>query len=309
MINIGIIGLGVIAKYYLAALVNSNIAILKGVCDLNPQKIYAYLSTQIAVYTDYRDLLKDPEIDAVIINLPNSLHFTACKDALAHGKHVCCEKPLTLSVNEAKQLQHIAKAANRTLFTAFHRRYNQPMIELKAKLPSFEGVAKVELYYLEKIEEHAGHDTWYLDPAACGGGCIADNGPNAFDTLIWLIGALSVKNVSITRDEKELDIKAVIDLENKQGIMIRTFLDWTYPQGEDKRVVIFMKDGTTLSGDMLQGCTTFKASLFHEYERVIDDFSLHIAEKRGSGEEGIAAVELVNECYDLDKKVRLYELS
>lgn len=301
MITIGVIGLGVIAKYYLAAFPTSQTARLAAVCDLAEEKTRPWRDSEVSIYADYTRLLQDPAIDAVIINLPNDLHFSACRDALQHGKHVCCEKPLTLDVQQAQQLQALAHRQQRTLFTAFHRRYNQPLIRLRDTLPAPHAIACVDIYYREKIEEHAGNDTWYLDPKKCGGGCVADNGPNAFDTLAWLIGPLAVRRAQIMRDARGIDTEAVIDLETPAGLRARTWLDWAWPHGEDKRVVFTLKDGRVLSGDMLEGSVAFKSSLFHEYARIIDDFACHICEGRGLGEEGIAAVELVNACYALEQ--------
>lgn len=301
MINIGVIGLGVIAKYYLAAFPAADTARLAAVCDLDSKKTADYQHTEVSVYADYPALLNDPAVDAVIINLPNDLHFAACRDALAHGKHVCCEKPLTLGADQARQLQQLARRAGRTLFTAFHRRYNQPLMTLRAQLPALSAVEQVDIYYREKIEEHAGNDTWYLDPQKCGGGCVADNGPNAFDTLAWLIGPLTVRDAQIVRDARGIDSQAIIDLTTDDGLRARTWLDWAWPHGEDKRVVFTLKDGRVLSGDMLEGSVAFKSSLFHEYARIIDDFALHIAQGRGEGEEGVAAVGLVDACYALER--------
>src|SRR6202011_2739986 len=58
--------------------------------------------------TDYRELLRDPSIDAVHICTPNAQHFPMAKDALQAGKHVLCEKPLATSVEEAKELVSLA---------------------------------------------------------------------------------------------------------------------------------------------------------------------------------------------------------
>lgn len=301
MINVGVIGLGVIAKYYLAAFPESGTARLAAVCDLNADKTRVYLGSEITVWQDYTALLADPAIEAVIINLPNDLHYAACYAALKAGKHVCCEKPLTLNHQQALDLQQVAIQVQKTLFTAFHRRYNQPLTELKARIPATEQIARVDIYYREKIEEHAGNDTWYLDPAKCGGGCIADNGPNAFDTLAWLLGPLRVINVEVVRDDRDIDIEAIIDLETHSGLAVRTWLDWAWAHGEDKRVVFTLKNGEQLAGDMLEGSVAFKSSLFHEYARVIDDFALHIEQHRGRGEEGVTATALVDHCYAIEK--------
>src|SRR5258708_17119215 len=61
---------------------------------------------------DYRTLLSDPEIDAVHICTPNALHFPMAKAAIEAGKHVLCEKPLAVAVEEGRQLVELAHARN-----------------------------------------------------------------------------------------------------------------------------------------------------------------------------------------------------
>src|SRR5437868_13343042 len=57
---------------------------------------------------DYREILRDPSIDAVHICTPNAQHFPMAKDALQAGKHVLCEKPLATSVAEGEELVSLA---------------------------------------------------------------------------------------------------------------------------------------------------------------------------------------------------------
>src|SRR5579863_7190022 len=61
-----------------------------------------------AIATDYREILRDPAIDAVHICTPNAQHFSMAKDALLAGKHVLCEKPLATSVKEGEELVALA---------------------------------------------------------------------------------------------------------------------------------------------------------------------------------------------------------
>src|SRR2546423_14332388 len=69
---------------------------------------------------DYRELLKDPEIDAVHVCTPNALHFPMAMAAMDAGKHVLCEKPLATSVDEARQLVDVAKQKNLAHWTFHH---------------------------------------------------------------------------------------------------------------------------------------------------------------------------------------------
>ncbi|MEE4361195.1 MAG: Gfo/Idh/MocA family oxidoreductase [Pseudomonadales bacterium] len=80
------------------------------------------------VAEDYRAVVEDPEVDAVYIPLPITLHRPWALAALAAGKHVLCEKALTCNAAEARQLAEAATRADRVLMEAFHYRYH-PLFE------------------------------------------------------------------------------------------------------------------------------------------------------------------------------------
>ncbi len=77
---------------------------------------------------DYRRILEDPSIDAVHICTPNALHAPMAKDALAAGKHVVCEKPLTVSSDEARQMVATAEVAKRRN-CLFHNLRYYPLVQ------------------------------------------------------------------------------------------------------------------------------------------------------------------------------------
>jgi predicted dehydrogenase len=297
--NIGIIGLGVIAKYYITAFEKGVGHNLTAVCDLDQNKMLPFNGSATSCYLDYEQMLKESTLDAVIINLPNDLHFTVCQRALEMGKHVCCEKPLTLDVEQAIALRQTATKYGKTLFTSFHRRYNTNFLALLKEIPNHGAIAHVELNYKEKIEEHAGNDTWYLEPQKCGGGALADNGPNAFDTAAFFLGPLTVIEADAPLNAQGVDLQAKVLLQNEQDIPVVINLDWNYAHGELKDVIVQLRDGRVLRADLLEGYHQFKSSLFHEYESIIFDYVECI--KRGDqfGDDGIHAVELVSNAYQL----------
>src|SRR6516165_969060 len=80
------------------------------------------------VEADYHRLLEDPNVDAVHICTPNALHFPMAKDALQAGKHVLCEKPLAVSVEEGRQLVELA-AKKKLRNATFHNLRSYPMVQ------------------------------------------------------------------------------------------------------------------------------------------------------------------------------------
>jgi len=149
--RVGMIGLGVISRFYLRGIPYVPNLELAGVCDLDEGRMNPYRVLGVPAYTDYRVMLRRPDIDGVVINLPNHLHFRVALEALAAGKHVCCEKPMTLSPHEAQVLCTFAANRQRAMITAFHRRHNRNFTKGLAGLSKGPRIARVRARYLERI--------------------------------------------------------------------------------------------------------------------------------------------------------------
>jgi predicted dehydrogenase len=294
---VAMIGLGVISRYYADAIEELPEMALVAACDRDGERLASYARRGVACDRDWRATLGRDEVEAVLVNLPNDLHAEVCGAALRSGRHVCCEKPLALTEADALALDAAAREHGVTLFTAFHRRYNRNLAALVERLAG-RAVVRARARYLERIEEHAGSDSWYLDPARCGGGCLADNGPNAFDTLRHLVGPLEVVEAEVERDGRGVDLRARVELRSAGGIPARVELDWAY-EGELKDVVVEAAGGELLAADMLAGYPAFKSSLRHEYVGVLHDFTRRVERGERGDEAGVAAVRLVERAYAL----------
>lgn len=302
MIRIGMIGLGMIARFYAAALEKSRAGRLTAICDVNAARVQPYRASGVEEFTDYRDLLQSNTVDAVIINAPNDQHFGIARAALLAGKHVCCEKPLTIRLEHALELAQFAEDNGRTLFTAFHRRYNRNLLLRLPELLDHSRIASVSADYLEMIQDHSGQDGWYLDPRRCGGGCIADNGPNAFDVLRSFLGSMDIVSTRSIR-RQGVDVRASLHLISQHGIPVDLLLDWQYPHGEKKDLTVRLQDGETVYIDFLAGFPGFKESLWHEYEGVLEDFLSHVRAGQSCDWTGCAAVQLVEATYSREAAV------
>ncbi|KOX12401.1 Gfo/Idh/MocA family protein [Nocardiopsis sp. NRRL B-16309] len=292
-LNIGVVGLGVISRFYLAALSEAPTVRLAAVCDRDPAVLAAH-TAGVPRYTDHLRLLEEGGVDAVVVTAPNDAHARICADALERGVAVCVEKPLALDTGEGEALTALARERGAVLFTAFHRRYNSAVARLREEIRGAR-VEELTVRYLERIEEHAGTDTWYLDASRCGGGCVADNGPNAFDLVELLLGPAEIVSARIVHDAAGTDRRADIVLR-AGGARARVLLDWSY-EGERKDVEVRLADGRTLAADMLAGHPGFKDSLWHEYSGIVGAFERCVRDGSDEGGGGLAALRLVGEAY------------
>ncbi|WP_342790830.1 Gfo/Idh/MocA family oxidoreductase [Streptomyces montanus] len=296
--RIAVIGLGAISRFYLAAIEESAAAWqLAAVCDVSPERLAPHRD-RCPVFTDHRALLAEARLDAVVVAVPNDRHAAITADVLAAGLPVCVEKPLATRAADAEALVEQARARGVCLFTAFHRRYNREVRRLVRELRAGAAPAELAIRYFERIEEHIGDDAWYLDPARCGGGCVADNGPNAYDLARLLAGEVRVEHAEVVRDRFGTDRRATVRLRSRAGLPVRVELDWSYP-GEVKDVTVRLADGAVRTADMLRGFRAFKGSLWHEYVGVLDDFDHAIRMATDRTGDGLVALSLVEETYRL----------
>jgi len=143
--------------------------------------------------TDPAELLAHPDIDIVHCCTPNDAHADFLMAAIATGKHVYCDKPLTRTLDEARAVTDAADAAGDTAVrrVTFHYRFAPATMRAKELVESgFLG----ELYQFRAAYLHAGYldparpRTWRLERARSGGGAIMDLGAHVFDLARFLVG-------------------------------------------------------------------------------------------------------------------------
>ena len=195
MLNIGVISLG-IGKAHADGIVRSSKARLAALCDIDEEK----LNTRAAEYgvtkisTDYRDMINDPEIDAVCVCSPDHFHLEMVTAALRAGKHVLCEKPLALHADECKEMIRVAEEPGKLLMVGQVCRVAPGFAKAKSFIE--EGLLG-DVYFIESEYAHDYVDIkgWRKDPAnmrhpVTGGGC------HAVDLVRWLAGKEPVEAFS-----------------------------------------------------------------------------------------------------------------
>ena len=146
------------------------------------------------VHADWRDLVRDAEIDAVYIATPVNLHAGMTIAAAEAGKHVLCEKPMALTVAECDAMLRAAESAGVKLGVAYYRRL-YPVVQRIARLLA-EGAIGVPV--LAQADAFGRFEPspdfpreWLLDPAQAGGGPMMDFGCHRIEVLLSLFGEVA----------------------------------------------------------------------------------------------------------------------
>jgi predicted dehydrogenase len=141
--------------------------------------------------TDYREILRDPTIEAVHICTPNAEHFPMAKEALLAGKHVLCEKPLATSVKEGEELVALAKKQGLRNCVCHNLRY-YPMAQQMRAMCAAGDLGEVLIAQGSYLQDWLLYDTdwnWRVDAKAGGASrCMADIGSHWFDMAEHITG-------------------------------------------------------------------------------------------------------------------------
>ena len=223
----GILGAGWPGQQHARALQAGNRAILQACSESESGRSDAFAKTfqPKSLYANYADLLGDPKVDAVVICLPNYLHFPATLAALEAGKHVLCEKPPTLNSAEMKVLQEAA--AKRGLIYFFSRQFRfTPAMRTARELITQERLGTI--YFAEAVWVRSrgiplGIGGWFTEKKRSGGGALIDLGVHALDSAWFLMGTPRPVSVtaSVFQNFKHLVQTPTFDVEDAAFAFIR----------------------------------------------------------------------------------------
>jgi predicted dehydrogenase len=167
------------------------------------------------VYTDYDECLRDPAVDAAYVGLPNHLHYDFAKKALLAGKHVICEKPFTLTVDELRELGTIAAEHGMILVEAVTNQYLTNYQLIRDELPGLGTLKLIQCNYSQLSSRYPAFLRGEVLPAfdpALGGGALMDIGIYNIHFVVGLLG----KPVSVhysANIERGVDTSGILVLE------------------------------------------------------------------------------------------------
>ncbi len=208
-LKIGLVGCDGIMKWaHIPAFAHMDNVEIVAMCDIVPgrcEEIKTFCREQYksdvldkaVCYTDYEEMLKNPDVEAVDICAPNYLHCPFSVKAFEAGKHVFCEKPDSVSVEGIEQMKAAAEKAGKVLMVMRNNRYHAYTKALKARADAGEfGQIYCGRCGWVRRRGIPGKGGWFTTKEMSGGGPLIDLGVHMIDLAIYLMG--NPRPVSVT---------------------------------------------------------------------------------------------------------------
>lgn len=272
-LRVGVIGIGVIATTkHIPALVKRDDVEVVALCDIEKEKAEKAnreFELNAKIYTDYKELCADENIDVVHVCTPNPLHCPITLDALNHGKHVHCEKPLACTYADAEKMVETAKKVGKKLTSGLQWRYNPAPMEMKRMIQNGE---LGDVYYVKSQQlrpRRLPAYGVYTNKELNGGGVLMDGGPHSIDLAMWLTDnydVASVRGVTFDKmkdypegnslgpwdpDKFDVEDTAMAMITMKNGMMIYVETAWITNMLQEAPGVVASVAGTKAGVDMV----------------------------------------------------------
>jgi predicted dehydrogenase len=303
-LNVGVIGLGEIGTLHCDALMQLPQAKLLAVADIDEVRAkHIAQKTGAQPYQDYQELLARNDIDAVIIATPDHLHKEPCLHAAQTGKHILVEKPLAMTLEDARAINEAVEKAGVKLMVGFTLRFFPQYQHAKTSLETGELGKLISLFarrtnLISQSQRLKGRT-----------GVLFFLGIHDFDVLRWMVGAEAkeIYCISAKHDQSPYPVEdetfTTIRFEN--GVIACAHIGWCLPEGHptgfDFKLDITGTNGL-LNLDMVRqgvekhvaGHTSFPpmASPLLAEDRSFVDAVLHNKNVPVTGEDGLEAVKM-----------------
>lgn len=214
--KLGIIGFGGMAGAHFNALKNYDRVEVKGVFDVDPKRLQAGIEKGVLAYKSKEEILSDPEIDLILIATTNEAHKELAIEAMAAGKHVICEKPVTISSKELAEVMEASKKYNRVFTIDQNRRTNRDFVLMARNVES--GLLGKPYIIESRVEGSRGMPTGWRTKKDLGGGMMLDWGVHLIDQLMYMIPekvtSIFCKMYKIQYPEVDDNFRLTITFEN-----------------------------------------------------------------------------------------------
>ncbi len=223
-LNFAIVGCGSIAERHAVQII-ANGGKLIACCDILAEKASEFGERHnMDFYLSMDEMLKDDQIEVVSICTPNGLHASHTLLALNASKHVVCEKPMALCVEDCKKMIATAMSNNKKLFMVMQNRFNPPVVELK-KIIEQDFLGKISNIHLScfwnRNFDYYKNSMW-KGTRKLDGGILYTQFSHFIDILLWLFGEVETVNAIVENFNHpaiEIEDAGVVMLRFKNNIL------------------------------------------------------------------------------------------
>lgn len=221
--KVGIIGFGGMAGHHANQLSKGNTrAVVKGVYDIREDRLKVAEERGLVAYPTKEALLSDPEIDIVLVATPNDSHCSLSIEAMAAGKHVMCEKPVTMSSAELLEIMEASNKYNKVFTIDQNRRVNRDYVLMRTQI---ESGAIGRPYLIEsRVEGSRGIPEGWREVKAQGGGMMLDWGVHLIDQILYMTDKKVInvfcKMYMLTSNEVDDNFQLLLTLEGGLNVQI-----------------------------------------------------------------------------------------
>jgi len=201
------------------------------------------------VFTDYKQMLAEDDIEMVTIAAPNYLHAQMTVDAANAGKHVLCEKPLCMTLEEADLMIETCQRKGVLLMYAEELFFTPKY--LRAKQMADQG-AFGKVYMVKQSEKHFGpHSPWFWDVELSGGGVFMDMGCHGIAFCYWFLGRPEIRSVycqmatHVHGEKTKGEDDSICILEFSNGAVGVVEDSWARRGGMEDRIEVYGEGGVT----------------------------------------------------------------
>ena len=189
-LTVGMIGAGFISNYHIKGLQEAGARVGAVASDTRESAQQRAQEYGIPHYTgDYRDILADPDIDAVVIATPDYLHLPHAIDALRAGKATLLQKPMARNARECERILEVARETGTPLYVSFMHRYLEEVEHLRELLAAG-ALGEVTLVRQRNATPGANWADWFYKKENVGGGVLLQLGVHGIDLLRYLFGEI-----------------------------------------------------------------------------------------------------------------------
>lgn len=287
--NFAVIGCGRISYKHVEALINNiDNCKLRALCDIVEEKAIERKNqyeknadTVVCIYTDYKKMLFDEDIDCVAICTESGYHAKIAIDCLNAGKHVMIEKPMAMTLEDADKINNLAREKGLKIGVCHQNRFNPPIQKLRRALEEgrFGKIINVTARILWTRDQNYYNQASWRGTKELDGGTLMNQCIHNIDLLQWMVGS-EVERVYCERDTFIRDI----EMEDFGAILIR-FKNKTigivegsacvYPKNLEETLSVFGENGTVVIGGLaVNKIQTWQFADKKDYDDEVDDSSV-----------------------------------